>query len=165
MDLGLLLLRMVIGLTLAAHGVQKLFGWFGGHGLDGTGALLEQMGFVPGRRHAFMAGFLEAAAGLLLAAGLLTPLASALILAVMVVAAMTAHSRGGFFLTSGGYEYNVVIAATAISVAFTGAGAWSLDALLGLPSGGPLPGLAAIVVGAIGSAGSLLTRQHVEARS
>ncbi len=165
MDLGLLLLRAVIGLTLAAHGVQKLFGWFGGHGLHGTGAFLEKMGFVPGRRHAFLAGAMETGAGLLLTLGLLTPLASALILAVMVVAAFTAHSRGGFFLTSGGYEYNLVLAATAISVAFTGAGAWSLDALLGLPSGGPLPGIAAIIIGLLGSAGSLLTRQPVEARS
>ncbi len=70
MDLGLLLLRAVVGLTLAAHGVQKLFGWFGGYGLDGTGAFLEKMGFLPGRRHAFMAGASEAGAGLLLAVGL-----------------------------------------------------------------------------------------------
>lgn len=165
MDLGLLLLRTVIGLTLAAHGVQKLFGWFGGHGLDGTAVFFEKMGFRPGRRHAFMAGAAETGAGVLLALGLLTPLAAALVFALMVVAAITAHGRGGFFMTSGGYEYNVVLAASAISVAFTGAGDWSLDALLGLPSGGAAPGIAAIIVGMVGSAGSLLSRQRVEARS
>src|SRR6267143_1752562 len=85
MSIGILILRLVVGLTLAAHGAQKLFGWFGGYGLTGTGGFLEQLGFVPGRRHALLAGLAETGAGLLLALGLLTPLAAAVALSVMVV--------------------------------------------------------------------------------
>ena len=160
MDLGILILRVVIGLTLAAHGAQKLFGWFGGYGLTQTGLFLEKIGFVPGRRHAALAGLSEAGAGLLLAAGLCTPLAAAAIVAVMIVAAVSAHAANGFFITSGGFEYNLVLAATAIGIAFTGAGAWSVDAWLGWSTGGALTGLTAIALGIVGSAGSLLTRQR-----
>src|SRR3989442_9673523 len=77
MSIGILILRLVVGLTLAAHGAQKLFGWFGGYGLTGTGGFLEQLGFVPGRRHALFAGLAETGAGLLLTLGLLTPVAAA----------------------------------------------------------------------------------------
>src|SRR5215471_4581102 len=77
MDFGLAVLRLVVGLTLAAHGVQKLFGWFGGPGLHGTGRGLEQLGFVPGRRSALLAGLTEAGGGLLLTLGLATPAAAA----------------------------------------------------------------------------------------
>src|ERR1700730_4125568 len=86
MDIGLLLLRLTVGLTLAAHGAQKLFGWFGGPGLDKTGMFFEKLGFVPGRRHALMAGLAEAGGGLLLALGLVTPLAASAVFAVMLVA-------------------------------------------------------------------------------
>src|SRR4051794_12579690 len=96
MALGLLLLRLVVGLTLAAHGAQKLFGWFGGHGLNGTGAFLEMIGFVPGRRHALSAGLAETGGGLLLAVGLLTPLAAAVLVSVMLVAGVSAHLPKGF---------------------------------------------------------------------
>src|SRR6185436_4582103 len=107
MNLGLLLLRLVVGLTFAAHGAQKLFGWFGGYGLEHTGRGFEQLGFLPGRRHALAAGLGEVGAGLLLAAGLLTPLAGAIVFAVMLVAAVSVHGKGGFFASSGGYEYNL----------------------------------------------------------
>ena len=109
MDFGILLLRSVVGLTMAAHGAQKLFGWFGGPGLDKVALGFEQLGFVPGRRHARLAGLAEVGGGLLLALGLLTPVAGALILALMLVAALSVHLKGGFFLTSGGYEYNLVL--------------------------------------------------------
>ena len=95
MDVGLLLLRLVVGLTLAAHGTQKLFGWFGGPGLDMTAAGLESLGFQPGRRHALTAGVVESGGGLLLALGLLTPLAAAVVLSVMFVAAISAHVGKG----------------------------------------------------------------------
>ncbi|HVJ27733.1 MAG TPA: DoxX family protein, partial [Vicinamibacterales bacterium] len=95
MEIGLLLIRAVVGLTMAAHGAQKLFGWFGGYGLEGTGGFLEQLGFRPGRRHAFMAGLVETGGGLFLALGLLTPFAAAAIVAVMLVAAVTVHLKGG----------------------------------------------------------------------
>src|SRR6185503_21161383 len=86
MSVGLLMLRLVVGLSLAAHGAQKLFGWFGGYGLTGTGQFLEQLGFRPGRLHAAQAGLAEFLGGLFLAAGFLTPLATAAVLAVMLVA-------------------------------------------------------------------------------
>jgi putative oxidoreductase len=86
MNIGLLLFRLAVGVTVAAHGSQKLFGWFGGPGLSGTGQFFMMLGFPPGRRHASMAGLAETVGGLLLASGFLTPLAAAAIIAVMIVA-------------------------------------------------------------------------------
>ena len=89
MSVGILILRLAVGLTLAAHGAQKLFGWFGGYGIAGTGQFLEQLGFRPGRLHATQAGIVEVVGGLFLAVGLLTPAAAAAVVAVMLVAAAT----------------------------------------------------------------------------
>src|SRR5438876_11448049 len=97
MSIGLLILRLVVGLSLAAHGAQKLFGWFGGHGIAGTGQFLEQLGFRPGRPHAVQAGLAELVGGLFLATGFLTPAAAAAVVAVMVVAAVSVHVKKGFF--------------------------------------------------------------------
>src|SRR5829696_1770093 len=99
MELGILLIRVTVGLTLAAHGAQKLFGWFGGNGLAGTAGWLESVGFRPGRVHALMAGSVEVGGGLLLALGVATPLGAALVASVMIVAAVIAHVKNGFFLT------------------------------------------------------------------
>lgn len=159
MEIGILLLRVTIGLTLAAHGAQKLFGWFGGHGLDGTAQGLEALGFHPGRRHAFMAGLVETGGGVLLAAGLLTPLAAALVASVMIVAAVTAHLRNGFFIMTGGFEFTLVLGAAALSVAFTGPGALSIDALLGYTFTGALWGVGALVVSLLGAAAQLAQRR------
>jgi putative oxidoreductase len=159
MDLGLLLLRLVVGLTLAAHGAQKLFGWFGGYGLAGTGRFFEQMGFVPGRRHALTAGLGEAGAGLLLAAGLLTPIAGAIVFSIMLVAILAVHRKAGYFVTGGGYEYNLVLAAAAIALAFIGAGAYSLDAALALPLSGSGWGAVALASGLLGGLVPLAARR------
>jgi putative oxidoreductase len=160
MDFGILLLRSAVGLTMAAHGAQKLFGWFGGPGLDKVALGFEQLGFVPGRRHARLAGVTEVGGGLLLALGLLTPAAGALILALMLVAALSVHRKGGFFLTAGGYEYNLILAVAGISLVFTGPGRFSLDALFGLPFTGLSWGLLAAIVGFVGAAVSLATRRQ-----
>jgi putative oxidoreductase len=162
MNEGLLLLRVVVGVTLAAHGAQKLFGWFGGPGLDGTARGLEMLGFTPGRRHAALAGLVEIGAGLLLALGLLTPIAAALVSSVMVVAALSAHVKQGFFITSGGYEYTLVLGAAGLTFAFTGPGRFSLDAALGLAAGGALWGLAALLIGVVGAAVQLAQRRHAQ---
>jgi putative oxidoreductase len=159
MDLGLLLLRLTVGLTLSAHGAQKLFGWFGGYGLDGTGQWLESVGFRPGRRHALAAGLVEFAGGLLLALGLFTPLGAALAASVMLVAAAVAHLRNGFFAASGGYEYNVVLGGAALAVAFTGPGVLSFDEALGYQSGGLVWGIGAVVVAVVGAIGQLAQRR------
>jgi putative oxidoreductase len=158
MDLGLLIVRFVVGLTLAAHGAQKLLGWFGGYGLDGTGQFMDTLGFHPGRRHAALAGLTEAAGGVLLALGLLTPLGAALIASVMLVATITVHLKKGFFAASGGYEYNLVLAAAAVSLAFSGPGALSIDALLGYSFAGTLWGVGAMIVAIVGALVQLAQR-------
>jgi putative oxidoreductase len=160
MDFGLLLLRLTVGLTLAAHGAQKL-GWFGGPGLGAVGQMFEAFGFHPGRRQALVASVVEIGGGLLIALGLLTPLGAALMLSVMIVAAFSEHLKNGFFISSGGVEYNVVLGIAGLTFAFTGPGALSFDALLGLPwlNGGPLWGLAALAIGLIGGASQVAQRR------
>src|ERR1700679_830804 len=116
MNIGLLILRVVLGLTLASHGTQKLFGWFGGPGLTGTANFLASLGFPPGRRHALMAGFSELGGGLLLALGLLTPLGAVAAISVMVVAVLTVHIKNGFFATNGGFEFNLLVASSALTL-------------------------------------------------
>ncbi len=158
MDLGLLILRTVVGLTLAAHGAQKLFGWFGGHGLAGTGAFFEKLGFRPGKVQAFLAGSMEMGGGLFLAAGLLTPLAAAAIVAVMLVAVVSVHGAKGFFAQNGGFEYPLLLGAAATALGFTGAGAFSADAALGLFQN-PAWGVAALVAGLLMGAGPVVARR------
>jgi putative oxidoreductase len=159
MSVGILILRLVVGLTLAAHGAQKLFGWFGGYGIAGTGQFLEQLGFRPGRLHATQAGVVEVVGGLFLAVGLLTPAAAAAVVAVMLVAAVSVHIKGGFFLQGGGYEYTLVLGAAALALAFTGPGAISLDRALGITWSGETWGLGALAAGLIGGAVPLITRK------
>jgi putative oxidoreductase len=159
MALGLLILRLVVGLTMVAHGAQKLFGWFGGYGLTGTGGFLEQLGFFPGRRNALFAGLAEFAGGLLLALGLATPLAATLIISVMFVAVATVHVKNGYFNSSQGFEYNLTLAAVALSIAIIGAGPVSLDAALHLHDAGPIWGLAALVAGVGGGLVQLAGRR------
>ena len=132
MDTGLLLARVVFGLLMAAHGSQKLFGWFGGYGLAGTGGFFESLGFRPGRLFAAAAGGTEFVAGLLVALGLLGPLGPALIVSVMIVAIATVHWQHGLFAQNNGMEVPLLYAVTASSIALIGNGAYSLDALLGL---------------------------------
>ncbi len=158
MDIGLLVLRLAVGLTMAVHGGQKLFGWFGGYGLAGTGGFMESLGFRPGRVHAALAGSAETMGGLLLALGLLTPVGSALVIAVMVVAIGSVHLPKGFFVSDGGAEYNLVIMAAVAALAFTGPGAYSLDAV-GLELAGWLPGVVAVVVGLVLGGGALAARR------
>jgi putative oxidoreductase len=129
-SLGLLLIRLVLGLTFAGHGAQKLFGWFGGHGVVGTAGFFDSIGIKPSQPAAVMAGLGEFVGGLMFAAGLLTPIAAAIITVVMVVAIATVSGKNGFWVTENGAEYSVVIIAVAIGVALVGAGAWSIDALL-----------------------------------
>lgn len=130
MALGLLVVRLVVGLLFVGHGAQKLFGWFGGYGPKGTGGWLESIGVKPGVAMAIVAGLMELIGGVLFAAGLLTPLAAALIVMTMLVAIVKVHGQNGLWATAGGYEYNLVLAAIAIGIALTGAGPFSLDALI-----------------------------------
>ena len=159
MSVGLLILRLVVGLSLAAHGAQKLLGWFGGYGLAGTGQFLEQLGFRPGRLHAAPAGLAELLGGLFLAAGFLTPAAAAAVVAVMLVAAASVHVKNGFFAQSGGYEYTLVLGGAALALAFTGPGSISVDQALGISWSGETWGLGALAAGLIGGAVPLIARK------
>ncbi len=157
MHLGLLVLRLVVGLLFVGHGAQKLFGIWGGHGLKGTAGFFEQLGLRPGYVHASFAGLLEFGGGGLLALGLVTPVASAALIAVMTAAVITVHWQKGLWATGGGYEYNLVLAASAFALAAVGAGNWSLDHALSLSMHGVLWGIGALVVGLIGGAGAVVS--------
>ena len=159
MEIGLLVLRVVVGLLMAGHGAQKLFGKFGGHGIDGTGAFFESLGLQPGRRNAIAAGSAELAGGLLLALGLLTPLAAALIVAVMVTAIITVHGSKGPWVTESGFEYTLVLIAVAFAVTATGPGDVSADGALGLASdlSGAGWAIGALALGVLGGVGAVVT--------
>lgn len=163
MDIALLALRVVVGALFAGHGAQKLFGSFKGHGLEGTGQFFESLGIRPGRRHAMVAGAAELVGGTLLVLGLLTPLAAAMVIGVMVVAILTVHRPNGVWVTDGGYEYNLVLIATGFALAGAGPGEISLDDALGwMPditgtgwafgalAAGVLAGLGALIAGRSG---------------
>jgi putative oxidoreductase len=161
---GLLVVRLVVGLLMAAHGSQKLFGWFGGHGIAGTGMFLESIGFRPGHLFARVAATTEVVSGLLVALGLLGPVGPALMLSVMIVAAVSVHRKNGLLSTSNGIEVPLFYGTVAIGLALTGFGRYSLDALLGLHTlYTPTWAFAALAVGIIGGIGNLLVRRPAAA--
>ena len=159
METGLLVIRVVLGGILAAHGAQKLFGWFGGPGRAGTAGWLEAMGLRPARMWATVNGLAEFGGGALLVLGLITPLGSASVAGVMLVAIATVHWRNGFFNSNGGYEFRLLIVAAAIALAFTGPGTISIDDLAGWTLAGPEWGLAALGVSVV-AAGSVLAARR-----
>src|SRR5688572_4740958 len=164
MDTGLLLARLVFGLLMAAHGTQKLFGWFGGYGLAGTAAFFESLGFKPGRFFAASAAGTEIAAGLLVATGLLGPIGPALIVPVMIVAMVTVHWPQGLFAQNNGIEVPLLYTAAAVALALTGPGAYSLDAAFGLQAlSGPEVAYLALALGVGGGFGNLALRQAPQA--
>jgi putative oxidoreductase len=130
-SIGLLVVRIVVGLIMAAHGTSKLWGWFGGHGLRGTGQFFEQMGFHPGAAFAAAASVSEIVSGLLVAVGFLGPIGPALMISVMVVAAITVHLGQGL-LAPKGLEMPLLYGSAAFALALIGFGEYSLDALLGV---------------------------------
>ena len=151
MDLGRLLLRLVIGGLFIGHGTQKLFGWFGGPGLEATSEGFESMGLAPGRRNALAAGITETAAGTTLALGLATALAAAGLISVMLTAIRTVHWKNGPWSTNGGYEYNAVLIAALLGLAEAGPGQYSLDHALGLERSGLIWLITALAAGTAGS--------------
>lgn len=160
MSVGLLILRLVVGGILVAHGGQKLFGWFGGHGLAGTGQFFERDLHLPsGRNYALGAGLGELLGGSLLILGFVTPGASAAAVGVMIVAMVAVHWRNGFFNTAGGIEFPLLVATAAAVLAFTGAGRYSLDHAVGWDLDGWGWGVAAIGWGIGGAISVLLSRR------
>jgi putative oxidoreductase len=129
MDIGRTALRLVIGPLFVGHGTQKLFGWFGGHGLDGTAGFFEgKLGLKPGKRHATAAGASETIGGALLTLGALTPVAAGLITGTMITAIRKVHAPNGPWSTNGGYEYNAVLIAAVLALTAEGPGRPSVDA-------------------------------------
>lgn len=131
LDIGILILRVLIGLAIAAHGAQKLFGWFGGYGLKGTGGFFEGLGFRPGFAFAAAAGLSEFVGGLLLVIGLFTPFGGAAVFAAMIVAAVSVHLKNGFFVQNNGFEPAFLYGTAAAGLALTGPGLYSFDSSLG----------------------------------
>ncbi len=148
---GRLIARIAIGGLFVGHGTQKWFGWFGGPGLEGASKSMESLGLRPGRRNAVAASASETIGGALLAAGALTPLAAATLIATMITAIRTVHLKNGPWATNGGYEYNLVLIAGILALVEGGPGAFSVDGALGLHETGTRWTLAALAAGAIGS--------------
>ena len=156
MKLGLTVLRVVIGALFFGHGTQKLYGWFGGHGIEGTAGFFESLGLKPGRRHATAAGATEAGGGALIALGFLTPAAAASLIGVMSTAIEKVHLKNGPWAGNGGYEYNLVLIAIMVVLADLGPGDFSIDRALGIEVKGPGVAVLALGGGVVGS--YLMTR-------
>jgi putative oxidoreductase len=157
MDLALLVLRVVVGLLFVGHGAQKLFGAFGGGGLEGTAGMFDNIGLRPGWLHARAAGTAEFLGGALLALGLFTPFAAAALIAVMAAAVITVHAPNGIWNTNQGYEFNLVMSAVVFALAGIGAGSWSLDNAFGFDLNGTAWAIGALGVGLIGGIAAVLS--------
>jgi putative oxidoreductase len=161
LSLGLLLVRIVIGLIMAAHGAQKLLGWFGGYGLRGTGEFFVQLGFQPGPAFAAAASISEIVSGLLVAFGFLGPIGPALMVSVMIVAAMSVHWEHGLFAANNGIELPLLYGVAALGIALTGFGQYSLDSWLGIAGHVPLTTTwIALALGIIGGFANLAVRRR-----
>jgi len=160
-DSGMLAVRLGIGLIFAAHGVQKLFGWFGGHGLKGTGQFFEGIGFRPGAFFAALAGIGETGGGVLIALGFLGPAGAMLAGATMLVAIVTVHLSKGFWAPAG-YEMALGYGLAAFAIAFAGPGSFSLDYALGLQSlDTALFAWIGVALAIVGGLGALVARRPV----
>ena len=159
MDIGLLLIRIAVGALFFIHGTQKLFGWFGGYGLEGTAGFMGRLRYRQPQVAALAAGTFETGAGLFLAVGFLTPLAAAAIVGVMINAIVSAKLKQGLI---GGYELDLVYAGVAAGLGFAGAGGYSVDGALGWQLGGTQWGLVTILLGFLVAAVVLATRAPAE---
>jgi putative oxidoreductase len=160
MSVGLLLVRVVVGLIMAGHGAQKLFGWFGGYGVRKTGEFFAQIGFQPGTAFAAAASISEIASGLLVTFGFLGPIGPALMIGVMIVAAITVHWGQGLFAPKG-IELPLLYAAAAFGLALTGYGQYSLDNALGIAGHLPTSDTwIALAIGVVGGFANLAIRRR-----
>jgi putative oxidoreductase len=153
LGLGLLVLRLAIGLTMAGHGAQKVFGWWGGPGIKGWTEVVTRLRIRPAVPFAWLAALAELGGGLLLAFGFLSPLGSLAIIGTMLVAVATVHWPNGFWNTKRGYEFNLTLTAAAVAVGLTGPGTYSLDQAIGFRMPEPtifLIGMVAVVAGVAG---------------
>jgi putative oxidoreductase len=152
MTVGRLIARVTIGGLFVGHGTQKLFGWFGGPGLDGASQMMDKLELRPGRRNALAAAAAETASGAMLALGALTPLAGSLITSTMITAIRKVHGPKGLWNVQGGYEYNLALIAAVAALVESGPGAPSVDRALSIERRGAAWALASLAAGAAGSA-------------
>jgi putative oxidoreductase len=160
-----LLARLAIGGMFAAHGTQKLLGWFDGPGIEGTTGMMGKLGLAPARTNALAAGASETFGGIGIALGAATPLAATSLIATMTTAIRTVHWKNGFFVTNGGYEYNLTIIAALLLIADAGPGPLSVDAAFGIEESGPGVALAAAAVGVLGSTITLAAAKAAHAKA
>ena len=165
MDVGRLVGRAVIGGLFVGHGTQKLFGWFGGPGIEGTEQMMGALEMHPPRANAYAAGLTEAAGGALLVAGAATPLAGASLIGTMFTAIRKVHQPNGPWNAQGGWEYNAVLVAALLALIDGGPGDLSVDAALGREEWGPGWALAGLGVGAVASAAAMTIGRQVAAAS
>jgi putative oxidoreductase len=147
MPIGLLLLRLVVGAVFVGHGTQKLLGWFGGGGPEGTAGMIGNLGYRSARTMALLAGAAEALGGLLLVLGFLTPLGCVAIIAVMTNAILAVHAPKGFWNAGGGFEFPLVLLVAAAALGFTGPGKISIDRAIGFVVRGPVAGIVVLLAG------------------
>ena len=167
LSLGLLVLRVVVGLTMAGHGAQKIFGWWGGSGMTGWIQAVTRLRIRPAAPWAWLAALSEFGGGLLLALGLLSPLGSLAIAGAMLVAIATVHWANGFWNGKRGYEFNLTLLGAVVALALTGPGTYSLDQALGIHLPEPLTliaGTVALVVGVVGTLASRSPKVEVQAK-
>lgn len=159
-DLGLLLARCAVGLSFAAHGAQKAFGWFGGPGPKGAADMMGSLGFTPPERYGALASYNEIVAGTLCTLGLGGPLGPSIVIAQMIVAMSTVHAKNGFFMQKGGVEPGVVYSAAALALAMAGFGRYSLDRRFGMQALEDERLLAAVMLGSVGTAIATLQQRR-----
>ncbi|MGZ4166048.1 MAG: DoxX family protein [Solirubrobacteraceae bacterium] len=163
MKIGRLILRLIVGGYFFGHGTQKLFGWFGGYGPEGTGQFFESIGLRPGKRHALAAGAAEAGGGALLVAGAATPVAATVLTSTMLTAINRVHLKNGPWVTNQGYEYNLVLIAAVLALAETGPGSPSIDSAIGAKWHGPKWALRSLVAGILGAIGAHIVAEMAPA--
>ncbi|MEX2659379.1 MAG: DoxX family protein, partial [Acidimicrobiales bacterium] len=160
MDLGRLVARLVIGGLFVGHGTQKLFGWFGGPGIEGTEQMTEALDLQPARPNALLVGATETAGGAFVALGAATPAAAAGLIGTMVTAARKVHLSNGFWAANGGYEFNVALIAALMALVDAGPGKLSFDAMTGRERKGSNWALASLATGAAASAAVIAIGQR-----
>jgi putative oxidoreductase len=157
-SVGILLLRIVVGLLFIGHGTQKLFGWFGGHGREGTARFFGSLGYRPPHVMALVGGLVETVGGTLLLLGLVTPVGAALIIGMMVSAILAVHISNGIWNENGGIELPLVYIFAGLAMAFS-PGRYSLDRLIGIELNGRVAAVAALGVGIIVAVGLAVARE------
>jgi putative oxidoreductase len=165
MDVGLLILRVVVGALFVGHGAQKLFGSFGGYGIEGTGGFMSSLGYRNGRAMATLAGLAEFGSGALLILGFLTPFAAAGIIGVMLNAIIAVHAPKGMWNSNGGMEFPIVLSTVAATFAFAGPGAYSIDAAFDLELAGNAWAMSAILLGVITGSIVAMSRRPAPAQA